>query len=88
MSIMGELGFFLNFSSCNGKSLENCSNVGSFLHRDDPQLIFFVDPDEESLGIVVEDTSALWPVAVETAGLEETITLPENLNKISKQSSI
>jgi hypothetical protein len=41
-------------------------------------LIFFVDPDEESLGIVVEDTSARWPVSVEVAGLEESVSLSKS----------
>jgi hypothetical protein len=40
-------------------------------------LILFVNPDKESLVVVVEDTSARWPVSVETASLEETVTLLE-----------
>jgi hypothetical protein len=46
------------------------------LHGDDTELILLVDPDEESLGVVVEDTTALGPVAVESASLEEAVTLP------------
>jgi hypothetical protein len=40
-------------------------------------LILFVHPHEESLGIVVEDTTARGPVTVEAASLEEAVTLLE-----------
>jgi len=46
------------------------------LHGDDSELILLVDPDQESLGVVVEDTSARWPVSVEVASLKESVTLP------------
>jgi len=40
-------------------------------------LVLFVHPDEEGLLVVVEDASTLGPVAVETACLQEAITLLE-----------
>jgi hypothetical protein len=49
------------------------------LHGDDSELVLLVDPDEESLGVVVEDASAGWPVSVEVAGLEESVALPTEL---------
>ena len=58
------------------KSIENLSDTGSLLHRDDSELILLINPDEESLGIIVEDASSGWPVSVETTGLEESVTLP------------
>lgn len=58
-----------------GQSCENGTNVGSLLHRDDSELVFFVDPNEEGLLVVVEDTSAFWPIPVEIAGIKETVTL-------------
>ena len=73
--VVEELGLLLDSSGCAGESLEDSADVGTLLHGDDTELILFVDPDEESLRIVVEDTSALGPVAVETAGIEETIAL-------------
>jgi hypothetical protein len=39
-------------------------------------LIFLINPHKESLVIVVEDTSALGPLAVKTASLQESISLP------------
>jgi len=52
-------------------------NVSTILHGDDSELIFFVDPDEEGLVIVVVDTSTRWPVSVEIASGKESITLLE-----------
>jgi hypothetical protein len=49
------------------------------LHGDDSELVLLVDPDEEGLGVVVEDASAAWPVTVEVAGLKESIALPVEL---------
>ena len=74
--IVGEAGFLLDGLSGSGESLEDGSDISTLLHGDDTELILLIDPDEESLGIVVEDTSALWPVAVETTSLKETISFP------------
>ena len=70
MLVVGEFGFLLNEASSGGESLEDGTDVGSLLHGDDSKLIFFVNPDEESLVVVMEDTSSLWPVSLETAGFE------------------
>ena len=40
-------------------------------------MILFVDPDEEGLLVVVEDTSSIRPVSVETTCLQESVTLLE-----------
>jgi len=43
-------------------------------------LIFLINPDEESLGVVVEDTTGLRPVTLETAGLKILVaTLEEEV---------
>jgi len=59
------------------ESLEDSSNVSSLLHGDNSQLVLLVDPDQESLGVVVENTSSRWPVSVEIASLQESVTLLE-----------
>ena len=74
--VVGELQFFFDVSGSSAESLENGSDVSSWLHRNDSELILFVDPDEEGLVIIVEDTSARWPVSVEAARLEESVSLP------------
>ena len=58
MVVMGELAFGLDVGGSSAESVEDFNDTGSLLHGDDSKLILFVDPDEESLGIVVEDTSA------------------------------
>jgi len=75
--IMGELGNLLDGLGGTGESVENSTDVSTVLHGDDSELILLIDPDEESLLVVVEDTSAGRPVSVEVAGLEETVTLLE-----------
>jgi len=77
MIIVSEFSLCLDLSSCDGESTENSSNVSSLLHRDDSELILLVDPDQECLFLVVENTSASWPVSVETTGLQESISFLE-----------
>lgn len=67
--IMGELADGLDVSGGAAESVEDRVEVGTVLHGDDTELILFIDPHEEGLGIVVEDTSALGPFAVKTACL-------------------
>ena len=75
---MSEASYFFDLSSSNGKSAENCANVSTHLHGDDPELVFFVDPDEEALGSVVEDSSATGPVTAQSASFQEAISLSIN----------
>jgi len=77
MVVVSELADGLDMGGGAGETLENGVDIGTLLHGDDTELIFFIDPDEESLGVIVEDTTALGPVTVETAGFEETISFLE-----------
>ena len=77
MIIVSELSLCLDMSSCDSESTENSSNVSSLLHWNDSELILLVDPDQECLFLVVENTSASWPVSVETTGLQESIPFLE-----------
>jgi hypothetical protein len=77
MIIVSELADVFNVSGGAGKAVEHGVDIGTLLHGDDTELILFVNPDKESLVFVVEDTTALGPVTVETASLEETISLLE-----------
>ena len=81
MIIASEFTNRLDVLGSSAQSLENCSDVRSWLHRDDSELILFIDPDEESLGVIMENTSSRWPVSIETAGLKESISLPIKWNK-------
>jgi len=77
MLVVSESGDLLDLGAGLRESSEDCTDVGTWLHGDNSKLVFFVDPDEESLFVVVEDASALWPVAVETACLKESVALLE-----------
>ncbi len=76
MLIVRELADGLDVSGSSAKSVEDFEDTSSWLHRDDSELILLVDPDEESLGVVVEDTSSGWPVSVKVASLKESVSLP------------
>lgn len=62
----------LNLSSRLGESLDDLLDVVALLHRHNSHLIFLVDPDEEVLVVVVEDTSGIGPVAAAAGGKEES----------------
>ena len=76
MVIVGEFANSLDVFGGRAESGEHLSDVGTLLHRDNSELILLVDPDKESLGLIVENTSAGWPVPIETARLEESVSLP------------
>jgi len=77
MLVVGELGLGLNLGGSDGESLEDLADVRSLLHRDDTELILLIDPDEESLGVVVEDTARLGPFTLETGTLKILVTTLE-----------
>jgi hypothetical protein len=77
MIIMSEFSNLGNSSACSAESIENFGNTSTLLHGNNSELIFFIDPDEERFGIVVEDTSSFWPVSVEVACSQESVSLLE-----------
>ena len=77
MVVVSELGHGLDVGGSASEALEDGTDVSAGLHGDDTELILLVNPDEESLGSVVEDTTAAGPVAVQATSLEEAVTLPE-----------
>jgi hypothetical protein len=74
---MGEFHFILDVPSCSYQTIKNSFYIGTLLHGNDAKLVFFVYPNQECLCIVVKNTSATWPVSVQTASLKETIALPK-----------
>jgi len=77
MFTMRELSNLFNSLSSSAKSIENFFDTSSWLHGNNSELIFFINPNEESLGIVVENTSSRWPVSVKVACLQESISFLE-----------
>ena len=74
---MSKAGNLLNLGRGRGKASKDSSDIGTLLHRDDAELVLFVDPDEECLLIVVEDSSSLGPVAIQATSFEEAISFFE-----------
>lgn len=77
MFILGELAVLLDLGGGSGESAEDSLDISSVLRRDNSELILLIDPDQESLGVIVEDTTTAGPVSVEVASLEESVTLLE-----------
>ena len=46
----------------------------TFFHWDDSELIFLIDPDEETFGFIMEDTSTLRPISLHTSRNQILIT--------------
>ena len=53
-----------------GQAAEHSLDVSTLLHGDDAGLVLLVDPQQEGLGVVVENSTALRPVALHTGDLE------------------
>jgi len=78
MLVMSKLDISgLEVGNGSAKSVENFDDTGILLHGNDSELILLVDPDQEGFGVVMEDSSAGWPVSVEVAGSQESVSLLE-----------
>ena len=75
--VMCELYHLFDFLRRLSKTCEYLSDVSALLHRNNSELVFLIDPNKESLVIVVEDATTLRPVPVETGGLQEAVSLLE-----------
>merc|ERR1719153_1072931 len=60
-----------------GKTGEDALDVATLLHGDDPHLVLLVHPQQEGLGLVVEDATALGPVTLHTGGNEVAVSRHE-----------
>ena len=84
MVIMGKLSNLLNAVGSSGDSLEDFFDVGSLLHGDNTELILFINPHKEGLGVVVIDSSSFGPVPLKSAGLKVLVSLLEKEMIINK----
>lgn len=75
--IMSELSMLLNLTDSLTKSCKNSCNIGSLLHGNNSQLIFFIDPDQESFIFVVKDSSSWRPISIQTSRFQKSITFFE-----------
>merc|ERR1712061_466192 len=69
-------------TSC--KSLKDALDISTLLHGDDSELILFIDPDEEGLSSIVEDTSAFGPVSLHTSNSKVSVSRDEEKVVINK----
>merc|ERR1719470_820766 len=60
-----------------GKTGEDSLDVAALLHGDDPHLVLLVHPQQEGLGLVVEDATALGPVSLHTGDNEVAVSRHE-----------
>ena len=74
---MGESSDFLNVCACSGKSIKDCLKIGTVLHGDDSKLIFLINPNKEGLFLIMEDTSSIRPIPIQTYSLKEPVSLLE-----------
>jgi len=71
---VAEWNLLLDVVDAVGEATEDLSQVAAHLHGDDAKVIFLVAPDQEGLGVIVEDTTSRWPVTASVGSLQETIT--------------
>lgn len=77
MIVVQELGLLLDNFASTIEPFEDSVDISSLLHRNNAELIFFIDPNKESLVLIVVDSATYGPVLVQTASIKEPITLLE-----------
>ena len=83
--LFGQLEVLAGFSldgvlyslNTSGQSFEYTLYITTLLHGNDSELIFFIDPDKECFGFVVEDTTAFWPVTLHTTCFQNRVSSRE-----------
>ena len=63
-----------NSLDATSQTVKDSPDVSALLHGDDTELILLVDPGEEGLVLVVEDSTTLGPVTLHTSNLEVWIS--------------
>jgi len=74
--VLARLSLYRVLDSLNSlsKPLKDFPNISSHLHGDDAELILLIDPDEESLLVVVEDATTLWPVTLHASNSQVPVS--------------
>jgi len=65
---------FLNTFDSLGQPGKDSSNISSLLHRDNTELILLIDPDQESLFVIVEDTTTFGPISLHSSNSEVSVS--------------
>ena len=61
-----------------GKTLKDTLDITALLHGNDTELILLIDPDQEGLGGIVEDTTTLGPVTLHTSNGQVAVTFRQD----------
>lgn len=77
MIVMCKFTNFWNMSNTSAESIKDGSNVSTLFHWNDSQLIFFIYPNEESLCVIMVNTSSWWPISIEITCFQKSITFFE-----------
>lgn len=67
----------LNLLNKLGKSFEHFIDISSFLHADDSELIFFINPHKGSLVLIMENSSSFGPFSFHAWELEIGVSTHE-----------
>merc|ERR1712066_446646 len=74
-----------------GKTREYTLDIASLLHGDNSHLVLFIDPEQEGLGGIVEDSTTLWPVTLHTSNSKVAVSANKEevvINKLLADSFI
>jgi hypothetical protein len=75
VAIVRESGNLFDVSASSGKTIKYSLKVCAILHGNDSKLIFLIDPYKESLILIVENTSSVGPISIESYSFEESVSL-------------
>merc|ERR1740128_1180452 len=56
------------------QSFKDTLDITTILHRNDSELVFFIDPDKEGLLVIVENATTLRPVSFHASNLQISVT--------------
>merc|ERR1712055_530859 len=65
---------FLDTLDSLGQPSKDSSDISSLLHRNNAELILLIDPDQESLFVIVEDTTTFRPIPLHASNSEVSVS--------------
>lgn len=77
--VVGEACFLVDNGLCMSKSGEHSLDVTTVLHGDNSELIFFINPDQEGLSLVNEDTTSIRPISAESCSFKVLVSILEQV---------
>lgn len=75
--VVAEWNTLFDVIDSRGEATEDLSEITTHLHGDEAEMILFIAPDQESLVLVVVDTTSSGPEAASVGSLQEAVTFLE-----------